>query len=208
VPSENDPLPMFPGRSLLTAGALTTALFCFNGAAQSAESAYTDLDMDACTVVKEYEEGGGVDLECPGYGDVPVFLTEGDLRFDADFGVKNEYWQSYGPFNHPHDVIEWRLHDGLPFATILRFHLDTGMTGTDADRTQVLLVSKVGTESEPGCAIGSVDAAVEQANGVARGVAANAAQFECGTDSPVAVGGPESMARALSGSVFEGEIPE
>ena len=172
--------------------------------ASSAESAYTTLDLDACVVLEQDEESGGVRLVCDGYDGVPVYVSEGDLRFDVDYGAPNDIWESFGPFNSINDTIEWRVAGARPHAAILRFFLDTGLTGTAADRGEVLVVAKVGAPDAPGCVVALVDAAVEQANGVARGAAAMAPGFACGTQ-PVAIGPDSSFALSFNNMRPEGQ---
>ena len=202
MPDSPDPFPSLAMRLMLAAWLAAPAF----GAAHAADSFYTDLDLDACTVVATDEESGGVDLVCPGFGDWPVFVAEGDLRMDVDFGEKNDNFQTFGPFNYVHEVVEWRVEDGLPHAAILRFFLESGMG--DDDKGQVLLVSKVGYPGEPGCPVGMVDAlTVEQANGVARGMAAMALSFDCEADRPVAIGAPDGYAFTFTGAVAEGHVP-
>lgn len=172
--------------------------------ALAAQSAYTKLDLDACVVLEQDEESGGVRLFCSGYGDVPIFVSEGDLRFDVDYGAPNEIWESFSSFNSINETVEWRIHDGHPHAAILRFFIDTGMTGTDEDTGQILVVSKVGSEGAPGCVVALVDVSIEQANGVARGAAAMAENFSC-EDQPVAIGPPDSFAFSFNNMRPEGE---
>lgn len=173
--------------------------------AHAAESIYTSLDLDACTILSQSEEGGSVSLRCEGLPGYPVFAAEGDLRFDIDYGVANQFWQSFGPFNAPGDTVEWRVHDGEPFATIARYFIDTGMTGGPEDKGQVLVVSRVGTQNAPGCVVALVDAKVEQANGVARGTAAMASDFPCDAAQPVAIGPAGSFAFSFNNMRPEGE---
>jgi hypothetical protein len=187
--------------TLLLAGACLLAV----GQAHAAESVYTTLDLDACAVLAQDRESGGILLQCEGMPDYPVFASEGDLRFDVDYGVQNNIWQSFGPFNSINETVEWRVADGVPHAAILRFFIDTGMTGGAEDKGEALVVSRVGTDTAPGCVVAVVDAKVEQANGVARGAAAMAARFDCGTDMPVAVGPEGSFAHSFNSIVPEGQ---
>ena len=173
--------------------------------AHAAESVYAALDLDACAVLDQSEEGASVLLQCDGLPGYPVFASEGDLRFDVDFGARNDVWESFGPFNSIHDTVEWRVAAGDPHAAILRYFIDTGMTGGPDDKGQVLVVSKVGTQGAPGCVVALVDVAVEQANGVARGAAAMAPDFACGASQPVAIGPTSSFAFSFTNMRPEGE---
>lgn len=175
-------------------------------AANAAESAYTKLDLEACEILKDYEEGGGFDAKCAGYKDVPVFVSEGDARMDVDYGVANDEFETFGPFSNIGETVEWRLDGGgNPFAAIIRFYLDQGVTGGPEDKAQVLVVSSVGTADGPGCVTAVVDAAVDQANGAARGAAAFALRHRCGTDAPIVIGPPDSFAFSMGGAVEEGQ---
>lgn len=175
------------------------------GSAHAAESVYTTLDLDACAVLDQDDESGGISLQCDGLPGHPVFVSEGDLRFDVDYGVPNERWESFGPFNAINETVEWRVADGVPHAAILRFFIDTGMTGGPEDKGEALVVSRVGTEAAPGCVVAVIDAKVEQANGVARGAAAMATRFACGADMPVGVGPEDSFAHSFNSIVPEGQ---
>ncbi len=145
------------------------------------DSAYTKLDLDACDVLKEYEEGGGVDLKCSGYKGIPV---PEELRTVVAFGRDNQNGGTFGPFNSPGETVEWRLSGGEPFAAILRFHLDPG---DGSGRTvSVLGIYTIGGKGRESCPVGYVDASVNaNANVLARKVADEEARsFACGTDRP------------------------
>lgn len=169
----------------------------------AAESIYTKLDLDACTVLERHEDHASVRMVCEGHANHPVYITEGDLRFDVDYGIENSLWESFGPFNTLGETIEWRVQDGWVYAAILRYFLDTGMTGGAEDKGQALVVSKVSDGSAPGCVVAVIDAAVEQANGVARGAAAMAGRFRCG-DPTIAIGPEGSFVFSFTGAVSEG----
>ncbi len=157
-------------------------------AAAAGDSVYTKFDLGQCKVIREQEEGQSVELECPGHHGLVVYATEGDLRFDVDYGAPDGRWDSFGPFNSPHTTIEWRVTNGTPLAAIHRFFLDTG-EGDAARKKQVLKISKVGSASKPGCPIAYVDASAHKnANLLARGAADMAPAFDCATDKPVIVG--------------------
>ncbi|MEF2552181.1 hypothetical protein VQ042_12525 [Aurantimonas sp. A2-1-M11] len=78
----------------------------------------------------------------------------------------------------------------------MRFHLDASDGGKGTD---VLLVSRVGRDEAPGCAVSVLDAANEQANGMARGAADLSPIFQCGQDRPVHIGTAGGPASSFSG---------
>lgn len=165
--------------------------------ALAAESAYTDLDIDACkTIEAPTDEPGGdfISTLCPGYGDYKVLFKEGDLRQSIHFGylrksIVDNSFETFGPFNHMNPKIEWRIKNGKPVAAIQRFFIENMNPETGgADKKfmgQVLVISKVGQPGlEEGCIAGLVDAlANPEANVLARDVADNLAPgFKCGVD--------------------------
>lgn len=150
-------------------------------------STYTDLDLDKCKLVSEQaEEGTSAEWLCPGFGELPLIVEEGDGRFDVDAGPKNEAFETIGAFNSLGDAVEWRLNNGMPFAIIFRYQDAT----PEAKGRTVLAVEKVGTTALPGCRVAQVAGDVPDANQVARDIAdTNAADFTCGTSEMAVVGG-------------------
>jgi hypothetical protein len=154
-----------------------------------AQFSYTTIDYDECETLETYEDGG-VDLRCDGYGGFSIYPSDGDARMDVDYGVKNEDFETFSAFNAAGETVEWFEDvDGVQAAT-LRFFIDV-----DGRKAQALVVSKVGVEGEPGCVVGVVDAALEQANGVARGIATVARYFDCDRDAVVIVPGASELVR-------------
>lgn len=150
---------------------------------KSIKSVYTFLDLENCEVLKTYEESGGQALRCKGYQDIPLYVTEGDARFDVDAGVPNSEWTTSGrPFNSIGDTVEWRIHDGKPVAIILRYNFETGTT--PQKRSSELAVTSVGREDSPGCLIEWVKAdAQPNQNTAARQIADRKAEsFNCGSN--------------------------
>lgn len=131
------------------------ALAVWGGRAHAQNSsAFTTLDLDACagtvTIIDEDSGEGYWSGVCEGFAGIDVIATEGDLRFDVDFGVKNDRFETAPFFNEPHSTIEWRLNsDGSPFAVIHRFW-SNGL----GDQVSMLAVSKIGTPLQPGCMVG------------------------------------------------------
>ena len=160
-----------------------------------AESAYTPLDLDACEVLETFENGG-FDMRCPGYAGIDVFVSEGDARMDADYGVPSDSFETFEAFNSVGRTVEWMLDDdGVVYATALRFLIDV-----DGRSAQALVVSKPGDDDRPGCVVGVVDAAADQANGVARGLGAMAPLFACETDQVIIVPGAGALAGGFMGA--------
>ncbi|KQV09692.1 hypothetical protein [Devosia sp. Root105] len=161
----------------------------------SAQSSYTPLDLDACEVLKVYEEAGGADLRCPGHGGFDVFVSEGDARMDVDFGVRNEAFETFSAFNSVGKTVEWLEDEDGVQAAVLRFLIDV-----DGRSAEALVVSKVGLREAPGCVVAIVDAAAEQANGTARGLGAMAKFFDCDSDGVMIVPGARGLVADFSGA--------
>ena len=160
-------------------------------AAQSIDSAYTDIDLDACALVSEDEYGAS--WSCTGYKGYPVYVAEGDLRMFVSYGEgapdEMAAHQTLAPFNTINSKLEWRLRKVKggwePFATILRFFTQVG-DGSEPDG-QILVVTKL----EPGntCHVAYIDARLtKDANVVARQFADGLAPvFDCNTDETALV---------------------
>lgn len=165
--------------------------------AQGFESAYTTIDLAQCQqqpLDPEDPLDSGV-WWCTGYGDMPVRVAEGDLRYLVSFGAnaaaEPAAGQTLPQFNRINQTLEWRLSvdpaDGgrRPVATILRYFTDneTGREG------QVLVVTKLGGPGQI-CHIGYVDALLTpDANVIARQVADTyAGIFMCGQHAPAYYG--------------------
>ena len=68
----------------------------------------------------------GGSAKCKGYKQFPIYFSEGDLRQTVRYGFvdpESKHWESFSEFNHINDTVEWRLADGRPFATILRWFI-------------------------------------------------------------------------------------
>ena len=161
------------------------------------DSVYTDLDTDRCKKLSVDEESGGIVLECKGLKGHPVIFKEGDLRQAVQYGAVSKAYidgvfESFGPFNHVGDKIEWRLGPGgKPVAAIQRWFIsnsDSMEAGpAPANKGQVLVVSRVAGTDGQSCVVGYVDAlANPEPNLLARQVADDdAADFACGTDEAI-----------------------
>jgi len=185
---------MTPRMNILIAGLSILASLGLTTPARSNDSAYTDLDLDACETLAE--DLMGVSLKCKGYEGQPVYFKEGDLRQSVLFGridrelIEGAY-ESFAAFNRVNTKIEWRLDGrGQAFAAILRWFIENpGQSGSPSPEStgQVLVISRVATPDYPGsCFVGMVDAkATPDANAVARRVADEVAKsFDCGMQPP------------------------
>lgn len=145
------------------------------------ESVYTEFDFEACEVIESFPESGGSVRECEGYEGTPLFVSEGDGRFDLDAGTLDEDFLTGGrAFNTIGDTVEWRLHDGEPFAVIVRFDFDDGF---EIQRSELAVIT-VGTANRAGCLVDWVrpDAIPDQ-NTAARTIADERARdFACELD--------------------------
>ncbi len=174
--------------SLIAAAALS-------GGGALAASTYTKIDDARCETLQTYEDGG-VDLRCPGLGDLDVFISEGDARLDVDFGVKGENFETFSAFNNIGDTVEWLTNArGVPEAAIIRY-----LISVDGREAQALVISRINTESQDGCVIGVVDAGLEQANGMARGIGVMAPTFDCSIDPVVIAPGASELVRGFTGA--------
>jgi hypothetical protein len=158
------------------------ALGAGEAAAQQIESAYSDVDLDACTVIESDDFGSR--WACPGHKGIPVMIAEGDLRFFVSYGLKSTEEraaeQTLPPFNRLGEKIEWRVSNAggqwKPFATILRFFTQRE---SGEKESQILVVTKV--EEGATCHVAYIDATANaDANELARTAAdERALGFDC-----------------------------
>ena len=174
---------------------LTFALAAATSGGAGAASVYTKIDDAACKVIETYEDGGS-DMVCPGHDGLDVFVSEGDARLDVDFGFKGEHFETFSAFNNIGDTVEWLTNaQGVPEAAIIRYFISV-----DGREAQALVISRINTESQDGCVIGVVDAKLEQANGMARGIGAMAPTFDCAVDPVVIAPGASELVRGFTGA--------
>lgn len=151
------------------------------------QSVYTRLDLDDCLILSteaEVEENQGAEWVCAGHDRIVVWVAEGDLRYFLGYGSHGRdqcsYRQTLGPFHTVHTALEWRLRDGVPIATILRYVLEG-----DGRAQQYLVVTKLGDGQA--CQMAYVDASTPDANRLAQEAADRYAPgFDCATDRPFA----------------------
>lgn len=166
-------------------------------AAGEITSTYTELDLGRdCAVVAMAgpDDGDWQDLVCSGWRGYPVLLSISDLRHSVFYGFPptgDRPFETFAAFNAVGSRIEWRIESegesGTPFATIHRWTVE----GAEGQRTEVLVVAKVGQlEGRQGCTVGLVAVPGNPgANEAARKLADDRARsFACGTDKPVEIG--------------------
>jgi hypothetical protein len=152
------------------------------------DSAYTNLnfeDSKACTNETpppvEGEPNDGVVYTCGGYQDYAVMFAEGDLRSFVSFGKEQgEHCaarQTFSGFNSVGNKIEWRLKDGRPIATILRWSVSYDPDDSSKQKSW-LVVTKL--DEGNSCHVGYVEGGYPKANEKARWLADTAAEaFSC-----------------------------
>lgn len=128
-----------------------------------ATSAYTSLDLDRCQRLDRNQEPASARWRCQGYAGIPLFVQDGDDRFDIDAGREDqdELWSQ--SFDYPGKTVEWRLRRGKPFAIIYRLE----STSREAPKWSRLMVETIGRTS-PGCRVAAIDARTRGANAQAR----------------------------------------
>ena len=158
------------------------------------DSAYSDFEPEnksICTLVTSVEKGdetmsSGV-FECKGYDDYVVSFAKGDLRSFVTFGKQTgdhcAATQTFGGFNSVGKKIEWRLKDGIPIATILRWKVAYDPEDSTKEKSW-LVVTKL--EDNNSCHMGYVEGGYPNANEKARWLADTAAEaFSCKTGKTV-----------------------
>jgi hypothetical protein len=160
-------------------------LFLATSAIAGYDSAYTDFVPESCKQIEPgAAEGEGEfspTYECKGYKGLSVTFVEDDLRSVVAFGRDGRnhcaMHQTFSGFNSVGKRIEWRLKDGKPIATILRWKVS--YDSEDSTKTRDwLVVTKV--EDRQSCHVGYVEGSYPDANAKARWLADTAAEvFSC-----------------------------
>ena len=134
-------------------------------ASQSARitSAYTTIDLDKCALLDRKPVPASNRWRCKGYAGVPLFVQDGDDRYDVDAGREDKDELFSNSFDYPGKTVEWRLNRGRAFAIIYR--LDSA--NPEAPKWSRLMVETIGRGS-PGCRVASIDARSGTANEQAR----------------------------------------
>ena len=151
-------------------------------------SVYSDLDLKTCKALQLYtgDEGEGGEWECKGIKGYDVMFWEGDLRGNIAFGPlarsQCSSAQSFGAFNSPGAKIEWRMENGKPFATILRWFTDNGSGEANAKQNWLAVTKLNGKDA---CRMALIDTKYPNANTLAQAKADGKAHtFNCEKDMP------------------------
>ncbi len=156
--------------------------------AQENTSIYSELEIEDCQQLAVFEdEGEGGEWLCKGIEDYDVRIWEGDLRSFVGFGkmapAQCAAMQTFGAFNSLGPRVEWRMKDGKPFATILRWLTEQSADEGSPKKQNWLVVTKL--DDKEACHIAYIDTKYTQANEVARQRAdEKAATFDCARDIP------------------------
>lgn len=155
-------------------------------------STYTKIILDKCNLraAPTGEDTFGGSWDCPGFAGIPVYVAEGDLRMFVSFGADAENEPAAGQtlpnFNTVNETLEWRLRNGRPIATILRWFPDKGDGGKPGS---ILIVTRVAPGST--CQIARIDAqANPNANVMARQAADTLSDRHDCNQPPVIIGNP------------------
>jgi hypothetical protein len=165
---------------------IVLTVFPFAATAQEITHLYSDLDLQKCQQIPLLEsQSGDGEWLCPGIEGYDVHVSEGDLRTFVGFGkdatAQCAKTQTFMAFNSLGPRVEWRLKDGKPFATILRWFTSGGPNGDI--KQNWLVVTKL--DGKTACHIAYVDTKYTEANVVARQRADERAQsFDCEKDMP------------------------
>ena len=163
---------------------------CLSATAASAgeiTSVYSDLDLKKCKALELYaDEGEGGVWACKGIAGFDVLYLEGDLRGYIAFGPEGRSQctsaQTFGAFNSPGPKIEWRMENGKPIATILRWFTDNGSGEANAKQNWLAVTKLNGRDA---CRTALIDTKYPDANSIARAKADGKAHtFNCEKDVP------------------------
>ena len=163
-------------------GALALGASLAAGAARAEEgfSRYTALDLDACQILAQDREHGGVALRCSGDNGVPLYVSEGDLRFTVAVGEPEGGFVTPAPFNWLGDTVEWRYGRGERGlrAVIIRYYL-SNPEGDGVGSTELAVIAAP-TAERPSCYLAFIkpDEKPSQ-NEAAREVADMADEYLC-----------------------------
>ena len=155
-------------------------------------SVYQKIDFEADCNAEEIADGFGLELRCSVMQDYVSIFSDEDARFATWFGLRDGFKRSsyatFQQFNDVNDIVEWRIYNEEPVATILRWfvvHPNKHSNSKHRRDREILVVSKVATDaSTASCWVGLIDAsATPDANELARKVADNVVpMFDCDTE--------------------------
>ena len=170
------------------AALIAVCLSATAAAAGEITSVYSDLDLKTCKALQLYtgDEGEGGEWECKGIKGYDVMFWEGDLRGNIAFGPlarsQCSSAQSFGAFNSPGAKIEWRMENGKPIATILRWFTDNGSGEANAKQNWLVVTKLNGKDA---CRMALIDTKYPNANSLAQAKADGKAHtFNCEKDVP------------------------
>jgi hypothetical protein len=167
---------------------LVLSLVPIDAVADEISSIYSDLDLKQCRQLALFEdEGEGGEWSCTGIEGFDVRVWEGDLRSFVGFGTdapsQCASMQTFGAFNSLGPRVEWRMKNGRPFATILRWFTESTADPNNPVEQNWLVVTRL--DGKEACHIAYIDTKYADANVVARQRADEmAASFDCARDMP------------------------
>ncbi len=171
------------------------------------DSTYTDFNLEnkkSCTLVSAVEPGdegmSSGTFECAGHAGYVVTFSEGDLRSFVSFGKNTgdhcAAQQTFSGFNSVGNKIEWRMKDGIPFATILRWTVSYDPEDSSKTKTW-LVVTKL--EDDQSCHMGYIEGAYPNANEKAREFADTQAQkFSCKTSKAIFIANVDTATSGIA----------
>ena len=206
-------------KSAITIAAAASTLLVGISQAQTIDHTYTRLDAEDCVMWEGEMEGGGYGstLDCPGPDGWTLHLFGGEhgassaYRLDEDTDWHYGQAPQRGPFGHFNTVVEWRLHDGAPVATIHRYLSQSpgsdGLWETGGVEYHDLLITVLRPgEAVESCVAAAVDATtLSGANAIAAEAADRLAQdFDCEGDTRwrIDASAPSLDAAMAAGSTY------
>ena len=187
----------------MRAGFAACAILALSGCGEQPvfTSATTSIDLETCDRVGEEVAFDGATWQCESFGDIPVYVSEGDLRayvsFEApesDRAARTIATQTLTPYNRLGNKLEWRLatreNETWPVAVIARYTTQVDHGDNEFDEGEVLVVAKYAPDEA--CHMAYVDVpANPNAETLARAAAdEEAIDFDCADDEIMILGAP------------------
>jgi len=201
-------------RFKLFASAVLLSFLSFVGLANAQQTTSAIVKFNPQTDCKLWgpidEESQSSKSICKGHGNYKIVISAGDLYESVSvFAELSEdmkiQWASFSAWNRVNNVFDFRLRNGIPFASIHRVFIDNINPNTgsaDPKRSgQVLVITKISQNiSEPSCIVGAIDARSNKgANEIARHIADTlTSTFICGVSVAEYHGKVGPTAAALS----------